>query len=94
MPVIQVKNLQKTFFTKRKAAGLKGSLRAVFKPEFQTIQAVRGISFEGEPGDGHRKTGAPCEDQRSRADRNACAAGFIAGSRRHHAPLSGQTVRR
>jgi hypothetical protein len=94
MPIIQVKNLQKTFFTKRKAAGLRGSLRAVFKTEFQTIQAVRGISFEGELAGGYRKTGASREDQHSRADRNACAAGFIAGSRGHYAPVSRQAVRR
>ncbi len=51
MPAIQVRNLYKTFTTKRKAAGLRGSLRALFRPDQQTIEAVRGISFDMEPGE-------------------------------------------
>src|SRR5512132_4028855 len=51
MPAIHVSNLQKTFSTKRKASGLSGSLRALFKPQMQTVQAVRGISFDMEPGE-------------------------------------------
>lgn len=51
MPAIQVETLQKTFVTKRKAAGLQGSLRALWRPEQQIIEAVRGISFEMEAGE-------------------------------------------
>jgi ABC-2 type transport system ATP-binding protein len=51
MPAIQVTNLTKTFQTKRKAAGLGGSLRALARPEYQTVEAVRGLSFEMEPGE-------------------------------------------
>src|SRR5512136_805947 len=51
MPAIEVKNLTKTFVTKRKAAGMKASLRALFRPEYQNIDAVRRISFEMESGE-------------------------------------------
>src|SRR5512139_3383314 len=48
---IRVKNLRKTFLTKRKTAGLEGSLRALFHPERQVIAAVRDINFEMEQGE-------------------------------------------
>jgi ABC-2 type transport system ATP-binding protein len=51
MPAIHVRALHKTFTTKRKAAGLKGSLRALARPEQRTIEAVRGLSFEMERGE-------------------------------------------
>jgi ABC-2 type transport system ATP-binding protein len=51
MSAIHVHALRKTFITKRKAAGLKGSLRALVRPEQQTIEAVRGLSFEMETGE-------------------------------------------
>jgi ABC-2 type transport system ATP-binding protein len=51
MPAIQVRNLIKTFRTKRKAAGLGASLRSLFKPETSTVEAVRGLSFEMEAGE-------------------------------------------
>jgi ABC-2 type transport system ATP-binding protein len=51
MPAITVSSLAKTFVTKRKAAGLAGSLRALVRPEQQTIDALRGISFEMESGE-------------------------------------------
>ncbi|MEZ4835341.1 MAG: ATP-binding cassette domain-containing protein [Caldilineaceae bacterium] len=46
MSAISVTNLRKTFSTKRKAAGLSASLRALVRPEMQTVEAVQGISFE------------------------------------------------
>jgi ABC-2 type transport system ATP-binding protein len=49
--VIQVNHLVKTFVTKRKAAGLKGSLTALFRPEMQTVEAVRDLSFEMQAGE-------------------------------------------
>ena len=51
MPIITGKDLCKTFQTKRKQPGLMGSLKAVVKPELQTVEAVKGISFELEPGE-------------------------------------------
>jgi len=51
MPAIQVTNLQKIFQSKRKAAGLRGSVRALFQPQYSTIEAVRGLSFEMEAGE-------------------------------------------
>ena len=51
MSAIQVQQLQKSFTTKRKAAGLGGSLRALVRPEQQTIDAVRGLSFDMEEGE-------------------------------------------
>lgn len=51
MPSIEVSTLQKTFQTKRKAAGMRGSLRALFKPEYNSVEAVRGLSFHMEAGE-------------------------------------------
>ncbi len=51
MVTLQVQHLCKTFQTKRKAAGLAGSLRALFRPALQTVEAVRDLSFEMEPGE-------------------------------------------
>src|SRR5512143_2719780 len=51
MPAIEVKNLTKTFRQKRKAAGLSGSFRSLFRPEYTSIEAVRGLSFEMEAGE-------------------------------------------
>jgi len=51
MPSIEVTTLQKTFQTKRKTAGMRGSLRALVKPEYNTVEAVRGLSFQMEAGE-------------------------------------------
>lgn len=51
MPVISVNNLRKTFQTKRKAAGLRASLRSLFNPEYSIVEAVRSLSFEMEAGE-------------------------------------------
>jgi ABC-2 type transport system ATP-binding protein len=51
MPAITVSALAKTFVTKRKAAGLSGSLRALVRPEMRTVEALRAISFEMEDGE-------------------------------------------
>jgi ABC-2 type transport system ATP-binding protein len=51
MSTIEVRNLTKTFTAKQKAAGLSGSLRSLFRPEMRTVEAVRGLSFEMEPGE-------------------------------------------
>lgn len=49
--MIQVENLAKTFVTYRKEAGLRGSLRALFRREMVVRHAVNGVSLsvgEGE----------------------------------------------
>ena len=51
MSSIQVVNLQKTFQSKRKAAGLGGSMRSLFKPEYTSVEAVRRLTFQMEPGE-------------------------------------------
>ena len=51
MPAIEVLNLQKTFQTKRKAAGMSGSMRSLFKPEYSSVEAVKGLSFQMEAGE-------------------------------------------
>lgn len=51
MSIIQVRDLQKTFEVKTKKAGLKGSVKAVFNPEYKEVQAVKNISFDVEKGE-------------------------------------------
>lgn len=43
--MITIQNLSKDFITTIKQPGLRGSMRALFKPERQTVQAVKHISF-------------------------------------------------
>ncbi|MCA9486251.1 ATP-binding cassette domain-containing protein [Candidatus Woesearchaeota archaeon] len=49
--VISVKNLNKKFKTKKKEAGLKGSLKAVFKPKYQFCDAVKNLNLEIQKGE-------------------------------------------
>ncbi len=51
MPAIEVRDLRKTFRTRRKAAGMRASLRALVRPAYQEVEAVRGITFEMEAGE-------------------------------------------
>ncbi len=51
MSVITVENLSKTFRTRIRAEGLGASLRALVRPEYRTIQAVRDVSFSVEEGE-------------------------------------------
>ena len=51
MSSIEVTSLQKTFQTKRKAEGLGGSVRSLFKPQYNSVEAVRGLSFQMEAGE-------------------------------------------
>lgn len=51
MASIEVVNLQKTFQTKRKAPGLGGSIRSLFKPEYSSVEAVQNLSFQMEAGE-------------------------------------------
>jgi len=49
--IITIHNLTKTFITTEKQPGLKGSFRALFKPERKEIHAVKGITFNVEEGE-------------------------------------------
>jgi len=51
LPAIEVTNLRKTFRTKRKSAGMSGSMRALVKPQYSSVEAVRGLTFQMEPGE-------------------------------------------
>lgn len=51
MPAISVHHLIKTFKTRRKAVGLRGSLRNIIHPDEKTIEAVKDLSFEMETGE-------------------------------------------
>jgi ABC-2 type transport system ATP-binding protein len=51
MPAIQVTDLQKFFQSKRKAPGLSGSMRALVRPEYVSVEAVRRLSFQMEAGE-------------------------------------------
>src|SRR6185369_17446091 len=51
MTSIKVQHLQKTFQSKRKAAGLRGSMRSLFKPEYTSVDAVHDLSFQMEAGE-------------------------------------------
>lgn len=51
MSIIQVRDLQKTFQVKIKKAGLRGSVKAVFRPEYKEVSAVNNISFNVDKGE-------------------------------------------
>lgn len=51
MKVIEVKNLQKTFKLKLKEKGIKGSLKAIFKPKYKKIEAVNNVNLEVSKGE-------------------------------------------
>lgn len=51
MAVIEVKHLKKNFKVKIKEKGLKGSIKAIFKPKIETVKAVNDISFEVQEGE-------------------------------------------
>lgn len=51
MAAISVSHLQKVYQSKRKAAGLGASIRALLRPQYKHIEAVRDLSFEMEDGE-------------------------------------------
>ncbi|HLC99738.1 MAG TPA: ABC transporter ATP-binding protein [Patescibacteria group bacterium] len=51
MPIIEVKNLSKTYTTFKKEAGLKASIKSLFKREKIDVPAVKGVSFSIEEGE-------------------------------------------
>lgn len=51
MSIIEVKNLNKEFKIKEKEKGIKGSIKAIFKPKYRTINAVNDINFTVNKGE-------------------------------------------
>ena len=51
MQAIKVENLSKTFRIKRKEKGMRGSVKAIFRPQTEEVRAVNGISFAVEEGE-------------------------------------------
>lgn len=51
MPVIEVRNLAKTFRVTKRRKGLLGALGGLFRPERALVHAVNDISFDIEPGE-------------------------------------------
>lgn len=49
--MIEVKDLRKDFRKAIKEPGLKGSFKALFKPKYETVKAVDGISFQVPKGE-------------------------------------------
>jgi ABC-2 type transport system ATP-binding protein len=50
-PIIEVRDLRKTFRAKQKQAGLRGSLRSLVRPEFREVEAVSGVNFSVDAGE-------------------------------------------
>lgn len=49
-PVIRVKDVRRSFRSSKKELGMKGAWKLLFNPEFQTHEALKGVSFDVEPG--------------------------------------------
>jgi ABC-2 type transport system ATP-binding protein len=51
MPAVEVRNLRKLFRARVKEPGLAASARALLRPVYRDVEAVKGISFDVEPGE-------------------------------------------
>jgi ABC-2 type transport system ATP-binding protein len=51
MKAIEVNHLSKSFRTKIKEKGLKGSLKSILRPQYRTVTAVDDVSFSVEEGE-------------------------------------------
>lgn len=51
MQVVNVQDLRKTFRSKLKEEGLKGSWKSILHPEYQEIEALQGINLSVEKGE-------------------------------------------
>lgn len=51
MPAIEVHNLKKTYRVYQKKEGLAASLRGLFRREYRTVEAVKGINLTVEEGE-------------------------------------------
>jgi ABC-2 type transport system ATP-binding protein len=50
-PIISVQNLSKTYKVHKKDPGFTGSLKSLYNRKYETVQAVKDISFEIQPGE-------------------------------------------
>ncbi|MBW3022721.1 ATP-binding cassette domain-containing protein [Candidatus Woesearchaeota archaeon] len=50
-PIIDIKNLKKTFKTHERGSGIANALKSLFKRKYVTKQALKGISFSIEEGE-------------------------------------------
>jgi ABC-2 type transport system ATP-binding protein len=44
--MIKIENLRKTYKVAKRASGLGNAVKAIFRPEYETIEALKGISFK------------------------------------------------
>ena len=51
MPLIEIKDLRKSYRVYQKKEGLAASIRGLFKREYKEVEAVRGIDLEVEKGE-------------------------------------------
>ncbi len=51
MATIEVSQLRKTFVSREKQQGLRGSVRSLFRPAYREVEAVASISFAVEQGE-------------------------------------------
>lgn len=51
MPIVEVRSLTKTFRVHKKEPGFWGAVRGLFRRRYETVEAVRNISFDIEPGE-------------------------------------------
>jgi ABC-2 type transport system ATP-binding protein len=51
MKAIEVKHLSKSFQTKTKEKGLRGSLKSILRPQYRTVTAVDDVNFSVEEGE-------------------------------------------
>jgi ABC-2 type transport system ATP-binding protein len=49
-PIIRVRNVRRSFKSTKKEEGLKGTLKLLLNPERQEHEALKGVSFDIEPG--------------------------------------------
>src|SRR4051812_33225222 len=48
--IIEVRNVRRSFRSTQKGEGMKGAFELLLKPKYQTHEALKGVSFELEPG--------------------------------------------
>src|SRR4051812_13908224 len=48
--IIEVRNVRRSFRSAKKEEGMKGAWGLLLKPQYQTHEALKGVSFELEPG--------------------------------------------
>lgn len=51
MPIIEARNLTKTFRTLKRQPGFVGAIRTLFSNEYEEVRAVEDVSFAVEPGE-------------------------------------------